>query len=378
MAGLLNSISENNVVLIVCAVMSIIALFLAVAASIEVFGNYKRKKRETVKDEKETNTQINIKEDANIKYVEENEELEKTKAKIELAKLKERLVKEEEEKKKLLELNLALANSKTNVALKEQIIVDEDITKNNLEPVSTSSPDSKPEQTIKQSSSDINKQTIVEENICNLEGSEKAENISKKNILKDNETKIDKYLSSNRYDVNKNNVNIEKNSSNSNIIENKIDERQSINEINDETSNLTTDDKNSLYEKLEEENAIISYEELKKSTNFGYTDDEMNRYVDEEDAIISIQELEKLYKESKELTEVKLDSFDIKRVEDLPKISDENKFQSTPFISPVYGLGVTEESLSLEQTANLEKLNEEIRKTNEFLKTLKELKKNLQ
>ena len=112
----------------------------------------------------------------------------------------------------------------------------------------------------------------------------------------------------------------------------------------------------------------------------------MDKYVDEKDAIISIAELEKLYKESttldiepaKEKEEVELKSFDIKRVEDLPKISSEKKFQSTPFISPVYGIGAEEESLELEQTANLTKLNEEIKKTNEFLKALKELKKNLQ
>ena len=68
----------------------------------------------------------------------------------------------------------------------------------------------------------------------------------------------------------------------------------------------------------------------------------------------------------------------IKKVEDLPEISSTKKFQSSPFISPVYGIGVNEDKLQLEQTANLEKLNEEIRKTNEFLKALKELKKNLQ
>ena len=112
----------------------------------------------------------------------------------------------------------------------------------------------------------------------------------------------------------------------------------------------------------------------------------MDKYVDEKDAIISIAELERLYKESTALNietanekeEVELKSFDIKRVEDLPEISSEKKFQSTPFISPVYGIGAVEESLELEQTANLAKLNEEIKKTNEFLKALKELKKNLQ
>lgn len=61
----------------------------------------------------------------------------------------------------------------------------------------------------------------------------------------------------------------------------------------------------------------------------------------------------------------------------MPEISSTKKFQSSPFISPVYGIGVNEDKLQLEQTANLEKLNEEIRKTNEFLKALKEIKKEL-
>src|SRR5699024_7581481 len=119
---------------------------------------------------------------------------------------------------------------------------------------------------------------------------------------------------------------------------------------------------NLTYEQLEEENAIISYDELKNSTTFGYTDEEMNKYADEKDAIISIEELEKLYKESKAIYEDKKESVVIKRVEDLPEISSTKKFQSSPFISPVYGIGINEENIQLEQTANLEKLNEEIRK----------------
>lgn len=275
MTELLNKISSENLI-VICIVMSIVALFLAISVSIEFFNNYKRKKILKKEDniyDSDENTDINTIEDSNIKYVEEDEELEKTKAKLELAKLKERLIKEEEEKKKLLEINLALVNN------------------------------------------------------------EKAKDDVKEN-------------------------NIEKNNE--------------ISKLKDNISNNLT------YEQLEEENAIISYDELKNSTTFGYTDEEMNKYADEKDAIISIEELEKLYKESKAIYEDKKESVVIKRVEDLPEISSTKKFQSSPFISPVYGIGINEENIQLEQTANLEKLNEEIRKTNEFLKALKELKKNLQ
>ena len=54
------------------------------------------------------------------------------------------------------------------------------------------------------------------------------------------------------------------------------------------------------------------------------------------------------------------------------------KFKSSPFISPVYGIENNDvNSLALENTANYEKLDQEIKKTNEFLMTLRELQKKL-
>ena len=315
MSNLLNNISSNSL-LIVCIAMTIVALFLAIAVAIEVIGNYRRKRRVNVVLDDDYESEINIKKDENISYVEDDEELEKTKAKIELEKLKERLRKEEEEKKKLLEINLALTNNKVDV-VKEEVIEE-----NTPVVVNVSS-----NEAISENNNVVSSQTteVVEQT---------KENVEVKEVVNESV------------------------SSDVEVLEE--DSRERV----------------SLYEELEEENAIISYDELKKASSFGYTDEEMDNYVDEKDAIISIQELEKLYKESTVIEEpIK---YDIKRVEDLPEISDEKKFQSTPFISPVYGVNVTEESLLLEQTANLEKLNEEIRKTNEFLKTLKELKKNLQ
>ena len=71
------------------------------------------------------------------------------------------------------------------------------------------------------------------------------------------------------------------------------------------------------------------------------------------------------------------------------QLEEKKKFKNSPFISPVYGIEkekkdpvtpvvpVHADSIELEQTANLEKLDQEIKKTNEFLKVLKELQKNL-
>ena len=61
------------------------------------------------------------------------------------------------------------------------------------------------------------------------------------------------------------------------------------------------------------------------------------------------------------------------------KQSFATKFKSSPIISPIYGVEKeeTNETLELENTANYEKLDAEIKKTNEFLSKLKELQKKL-
>ena len=337
MIELLDKISSDNLLLL-CVVLSVIALFLAIAVTVEIFSNYKRKKDVIFTNKVSSQDELNVKKDENIIYIEEDDELEKTKAKLELEKLKQRLKEEEVEKEKLLELNLELAKKAESQNVSNKTVVPAVV--------------------------------AVEKNIL-----EKEENSTTKSVIKNESEHTKKEEEKDKNTVKPVNVVVNKTlltteEDKTNIVKNKTEK------VGKQENNFT--DRLSVYEELEEENAIISYDELMKATNFGYTDDEMSRYVDENDAIISITELEKLYKESNNIKEEELAKFEFKRVQDLPVISDEKKFQSTPFISPVYGVGVTDESISLEQTANLEKLNEEIKKTNEFLKTLKELKKNLQ
>ena len=342
MSELLAKITEDNL-MIFCILLCIAAFLITLIVSIELYNNKKKKKillLENKNDEKE----LNIKKDDNIIYEVEDEELEKTKAKIELAKLKEKLEQEEKEKAILEE-----------EAKKEEMVPEPVVSQ-----VENTTQVKVPEaQVVNQVKQEIPVQVAEEIN--------KPESVTQTIVAK--EEKLDNYLNQ--------------------IIGKPVQPvQEEKKEIKEETTVNNEQPKESVksFEEEEEENAIISYDELKKATNFGYTDEEMDKYVDEKDAIISIAELERLYKEStaldiettNEKEEVELKSFDIKRVEDLPEISSEKKFQSTPFISPVYGIGATEESLELEQTANLAKLNEEIKKTNEFLKALKELKKNLQ
>ena len=188
------------------------------------------------------------------------------------------------------------------------------------------------------------------------------------------------------------------------------------------------------YEEEQEENAIISLEELVQKSKAMYEANELTQYEDEGNEPISLADLEmrmnKVQEEvaaiesMEEITEevnydipVITESFDINAVipaleaiapseeveepkqmvlDDFnsiklepvveekkeparPAYQSTKKFERSPVISPIYGIERTEtkEDIELENTANYEKLDEEIKKTNEFLMTLRELQKNL-
>ncbi len=253
-----------------------------------------------------------------IKYVEEDEELERTNAKMELEQLKVELRLQEEQQKEDSVNRVNESEEKTSV-------------------------DPKP----------VEKQEEVSSIAEVITEQVKSEEISEANLAKVNAV---------QQDLNE-------------ILESGIEEQIAK------------------HEDEQEEKAIISVEELNKLSDEVYDANEnfQTTYQDEGNEPITLMELEDLYN-TRELETVKLDDFntiapesekvvikedDIKRLEDLPPIAMEHKFKSSPFISPVYGISENKESLELEQTANLDKLNDEIKKTNEFLKTLKELQKNL-
>lgn len=187
------------------------------------------------------------------------------------------------------------------------------------------------------------------------------------------------------------------------------------------------------YEEEQEENAIISLDELVKKSKEMYEANELTQYADEGNEPISLQDLEKKLGEQKTASydepfiienivseeDLKDETLEMNQevamnnpvsaieetintvtvnaqqpvieakttvINSTPKtvatspISDSKKFKSSPIISPIYGIEKTNSSsneLELENTANYEKLDEEIKKTNEFLMTLKELQKKL-
>ena len=155
------------------------------------------------------------------------------------------------------------------------------------------------------------------------------------------------------------------------------------------------------FEEEQEQNAIISLDELMARGKALYESGELEKLEDEGNEPISLQDLEERMKASREENTVmavetdnkeqmKLDDFvSVPTTENVAVTSpiketdvyEHKKFKSSPVISPVFGIERPEinssSDIELENTANYEKLDEEIRKTNEFLMTLKELQSKL-
>lgn len=182
------------------------------------------------------------------------------------------------------------------------------------------------------------------------------------------------------------------------------------------------------FEKEQEENAIISIDELMQKADEIYTQNEIVQYEDEGNEPISIADLQaKWEKEQAEITKInqeelipKIEVLELEESEPTPvvepvKLEDayksetplkqvaipsiiterkeafKNDFQNSPIISPIYGVERKKaeleerlnphtpnvQELQLENTANYEKFDEEIKKTNEFIAALKELQKKL-
>ncbi len=163
--------------------------------------------------------------------------------------------------------------------------------------------------------------------------------------------------------------------------------------IEEESKNIELTD----YETEQENNAIISLEELVTKSKEMYAANELTQYADEGNEPISISDLEEKVQKKvnpdyntpfiinkvveeptkEEINEVvnnkvKMDDFNTIKVE-------EKKFKNSPVISPVFGIErqETKQVMELENTANYDKLDQEIKKTNEFIMTLKELQKHL-
>lgn len=166
-------------------------------------------------------------------------------------------------------------------------------------------------------------------------------------------------------------------------IEEELRKQESISDI--ENIALTN------YEEQQEESAIISLEELLKKSKEMYEKNEITQYADEGNEPISLQDLEKKFGEKNEnydepfiIEDVVPENAEKVEIEELiiedtkTVVKEEKKFTISPVISPIYGLQKSSTSdLELENTADYDKLDEEIKKTNDFLTTLKDLQNKL-
>lgn len=180
----------------------------------------------------------------------------------------------------------------------------------------------------------------------------------------------------------------------------KTEAQQELERITEELRNLETDEQpNNIeltkYESEQEENAIISLDELIAKGKTITEQNEVREYQDDGNEPISIRELEEIYKNNKDNIEtvnvasvnevdkqkLSVDDFLSTKTTSQTYQEKENTYHPSPIISPIYG--IEEEpvkkntTLELEDTSNFQKFDDEIRKTNEFLSKLKELQEKL-
>ena len=176
------------------------------------------------------------------------------------------------------------------------------------------------------------------------------------------------------------------NNNTDNIISNQYDD-EDVPITLDEYMMISTDKyNNDTLEISDEEDALISFDEVSKKF------DRVNNEIEEITSPVGIElqnVIESVYNNNKEeavILENKVvemhtlsDLSEPERVR-VPYMRD--KFRNSNFISPIFGLEKvnlpTLEELQIENTANYDKLDQEIKKTNNFLKELHELKKNLE
>lgn len=129
------------------------------------------------------------------------------------------------------------------------------------------------------------------------------------------------------------------------------------------------------FEKVQEEKSIISYDELLKAN---LDPDELDNYRVEDEGNEPIT-LDELYRKNIddliEKQEEKINSFNKEQLNEEPK-----KFKNSSVISPVFGIKSDNEYKKLEayKRSDVRNIEDEIKKTEEFLSELKKLKERIE
>lgn len=162
---------------------------------------------------------------------------------------------------------------------------------------------------------------------------------------------------------------------------NKPTEEDAKKELEEAAKKLVYEEKNDLigptfFEKVQEEKSIISYDELLKAN---LDPDELDNYRVEDEGNEPIT-LDELYKKNIddliEKQEEKINNFNkVQELKEEPK-----KFKNSSVISPVFGIKSDNEYKKLEayKSSNVRNIEDEIKKTEEFLSELKKLKERIE
>lgn len=165
-------------------------------------------------------------------------------------------------------------------------------------------------------------------------------------------------------------------------------------------------DKYAKFEEEQEQNAIISYVELKEKFDKLYNENEKTQYMNDDSLPINMEELYRSQAETQlsqpHKSVVTQETYSNSTTSTLEKVSTvphqtptapttpsqiepkptsnpvprTTRFKSSPMISPVYG--IQQEPVVTKNTTNVAEMEAEIKRTNEFLQSLKDLQKNLE
>lgn len=163
-------------------------------------------------------------------------------------------------------------------------------------------------------------------------------------------------------------------------VANKPTEEDAKKELEEAAKKLVYEEKSDLigptfFEKVQEEKSIISYDELLKAN---LDPDELDNYRVEDEGNEPIT-LDELYKKNIddliEKQEEKINSFNKEQLNEEPK-----KFKNSSVISPVFGIKSDNEYKKLEayKRSDVRNIEDEIKKTEEFLSELKKLKERIE
>lgn len=162
---------------------------------------------------------------------------------------------------------------------------------------------------------------------------------------------------------------------------NKPTEEDAKKELEEAAKKLVYEEKSDLigptfFEKVQEEKSIISYDELLKAN---LDPDELDNYRVEDEGNEPIT-LDELYKKNIddliEKQEEKINNFNkVQELKEKPK-----RFKNSSVISPVFGIKSDNEYKKIEtyKNTNVKNIEDEIKKTEEFLSELKKLKERIE